>query len=677
MGQVIALRNGVYDVEESDNTPQLQIINTKKKTIGKNINGRYVSIPLGITEQIEDLLDIKAEMEEKIQQASKVLSQVNTQVEQTKQMLETIEEQQTNIAGFSTEISNLKSYDTNTTQHIEDLENQIETQNNNLQTNIQENIDKLNQTITTNFSALNENRELIQRQVTQLERSLESSDLQISKQQHSIEVLENQTKNYLTNIKIDEVKSGNDADVKASKEGNSTHLSFVIPKGEKGDKGDTGEKGERGIQGLQGIPGEKGDTGLSAYESAINHGFEGTELDWLESLRGPQGLQGVRGPQGEQGIPGPKGEQGERGFRGLNLYELAQLAGFQGTIEDFIEYERGLPGKQGKNTYELAQDSGFVGTQEEWLESLIGPSAYQCAVKAGFEGTIEEWADSLIGLTAYECAVQNGFVGTQEEWLKSLHAKKDFCSFYIQIKKSDWVESPIPSYNYQIDVINYNIANTMIPQITFSQEDLTAVDNAGVSRTCETFDNKIRLYAKKIPGKNLTALLTLTDILSFNINSLNIVIPKDGWITDESLDVYINYVDIFIEADTNGKIPQLIFPIDKENKINEIGFAPICELNDNYLRVFAVNIPSKEVAATLTLFNEAKPSSPDIYYATTEQAGIVRIGENIDVTDNGTISIKKESIVTDENKNNIPDIIEDNMATDEEVNEMMTEIFGS
>lgn len=53
--------------------------------------------------------------------------------------------------------------------------------------------------------------------------------------------------------------------------------------------------------------------GKSAYAIAVAHGFQGTEQDWLNSLRGPQGPQGNPGPIGEpgpQGNPGPKGEPG-------------------------------------------------------------------------------------------------------------------------------------------------------------------------------------------------------------------------------------------------------------------------------------------------------------------------------------------------------------------------------
>lgn len=53
--------------------------------------------------------------------------------------------------------------------------------------------------------------------------------------------------------------------------------------------------------------------GKSAYAIAVSHGFKGTEQEWLDSLRGPQGATGPTGPQGIQGPAGPKGPKGEAG----------------------------------------------------------------------------------------------------------------------------------------------------------------------------------------------------------------------------------------------------------------------------------------------------------------------------------------------------------------------------
>ena len=51
----------------------------------------------------------------------------------------------------------------------------------------------------------------------------------------------------------------------------------------------------------------KGDPGKSAYEIAVEHGYVGTEEEWLASLHGATGAQGPQGPQGPQGEPGVSG----------------------------------------------------------------------------------------------------------------------------------------------------------------------------------------------------------------------------------------------------------------------------------------------------------------------------------------------------------------------------------
>ena len=56
--------------------------------------------------------------------------------------------------------------------------------------------------------------------------------------------------------------------------------------------------------------------GYSAYQVAVMNGFEGTEAEWLESLKGAQGEHGPQGPQGESGPQGEQGPQGERGLQG-------------------------------------------------------------------------------------------------------------------------------------------------------------------------------------------------------------------------------------------------------------------------------------------------------------------------------------------------------------------------
>ena len=74
--------------------------------------------------------------------------------------------------------------------------------------------------------------------------------------------------------------------------------------------------------------GQPGKDGKSAYELALESGFEGTLEDWLASL---------------------KGETGERGEDGYNAYDLAVLAGFVGDMEDWLQSLKGQDGQDGQN----------------------------------------------------------------------------------------------------------------------------------------------------------------------------------------------------------------------------------------------------------------------------------------------------------------------------------------
>ena len=83
--------------------------------------------------------------------------------------------------------------------------------------------------------------------------------------------------------------------------------------------------------------GEKGDDGKSAYQIAVEKGFEGDETAWLASLKGAKGDKGETGLRGEKGdkgdsftysdftstqlagLKGPKGDKGDKGADGKSI----------------------------------------------------------------------------------------------------------------------------------------------------------------------------------------------------------------------------------------------------------------------------------------------------------------------------------------------------------------------
>lgn len=111
-------------------------------------------------------------------------------------------------------------------------------------------------------------------------------------------------------------------------------------------KGNTEWKFISDLSGAQGIQ------GLSAYQVAVQHGFEGTEAEWLISLKGekgetgPKGDKGDTGEKGATGERGPQGLQGERGLQGVQGEKGEQ--GIQGPVGPKGEQgEQGIQGIQG------------------------------------------------------------------------------------------------------------------------------------------------------------------------------------------------------------------------------------------------------------------------------------------------------------------------------------------
>ena len=92
---------------------------------------------------------------------------------------------------------------------------------------------------------------------------------------------------------------------------------------------------------------EKGKDSRSAYEIAVEHGFVGTETEWLESLKGVDGKDGVNGKDGCDGRNGADGLPGRDGIDGKSAYIIAVEHGFTGTENEWLQGLKGADGKDG------------------------------------------------------------------------------------------------------------------------------------------------------------------------------------------------------------------------------------------------------------------------------------------------------------------------------------------
>ena len=113
--------------------------------------------------------------------------------------------------------------------------------------------------------------------------------------------------------------------------------------------------------------------GQDLYDRAKRElGYTGTFEEFLSSFKGE------RGEKGEDGAVGAKGDTGERGKDGKNgksAYEIAVDNGYDGDEEGWVyslKGDVGAPGGNGKSAFESAGGYQRFDAEEEWVASLKG-----------------------------------------------------------------------------------------------------------------------------------------------------------------------------------------------------------------------------------------------------------------------------------------------------------------
>ena len=139
--------------------------------------------------------------------------------------------------------------------------------------------------------------------------------------------------------------------------------------------------------------------------------------------------------------------KGQEGAAGMTAYELAVENGYDGTETEWLAFLKGEPGDSGRSAYEAAVDGGFTGTEAEWLASLkgepgdTGRSAYEAAVNSGFLGTEEEWLASLKGEPGNDAAIKiDDVVGTDGD--------------FLQYKNGKWTAAPIDGLSDNREILS-------------------------------------------------------------------------------------------------------------------------------------------------------------------------------------------------------------------------------
>ena len=130
---------------------------------------------------------------------------------------------------------------------------------------------------------------------------------------------------------------------------------------------------------------EKGKDGKSTYEIAVEHGFVGTEAEWLESLKGVDGRNGTDGLSGRDGINGSDGK---------SAYIIAVEHGFSGTETEWLQSLKGADGRDGiipdMSNYATKAD---IAELQEQIRQISGIS-YISVFESGSD-TLQKYGDSI------------------------------------------------------------------------------------------------------------------------------------------------------------------------------------------------------------------------------------------------------------------------------------------
>jgi hypothetical protein len=168
----------------------------------------------------------------------------------------------------------------------------------------------------------------------------------------------------------------------------------------------------------------KGANGLSAYEIALNNGFEGSEIEWLNILKGADGKSLTYDdltPEQKEELKGADGKN--LTYDDLTLEQKEELKGADGkslTYDDLtLEQKEELKGANGLSAYEVALNNGFEGSQTQWLDSLKsssssgGGSSLSLPIAITDVKDLQEWMTSYQNnVSSLQQSLNGGIIGS-------------------------------------------------------------------------------------------------------------------------------------------------------------------------------------------------------------------------------------------------------------------------
>ncbi|HFL2415210.1 TPA: BppU family phage baseplate upper protein [Clostridioides difficile] len=397
----------------------------------------------------------------------------------------------------------------------------------------------------------------------------------------------------------------------------------------KGDKGDTGLTGKNiefiwdntqlGIRQEGSIEyvyvnlkGDAGEQGLSPYDLAKLNGFEGTELEWLNSLKGLDGstpsigengnwfIDNVDTEQSSIGLKGDKGDKGDIGITGKSAYDVAIENGFKGTKDEWL---LSLKGDEGDTPLIGENGNWFINGEDTGKQSKgdKGDIGSGLEIKGSFDTVNELPSEGIIG-DAYlvqqhlyvwdnikkwiDCGIIQGPPGKDgaSTWVDILDKPETF-----NPTKHTHLMSDITGLKLDADTVTYNnkISNLNSINVQKAIDELKGIvdsksDSIMYTKTVEQNEWKLTndLYSIEIPH-NLSSKNLFISILN---NDTNINLISSYKIID------IDTIEIYNDEAINATVVVL-------GNSSNVSYIPVIGDNGNW---FINNIDTKKSSVGIT-----------------------------------------------------------------------------
>lgn len=322
-------------------------------------------------------------------------------------------------------------------------------------------------------------------------------------------------------------------------------------KGEPGEQGIPGKDGKTPVKGVDYFTdaeiteikdeiaekvqvGAKGEDGKSAYQLAVEAGYEGSEADWLASLKGTDGRNGIDGINGVDGKDGINGVDGKTPVKGVDYFTTAEIQ----------QIENEAAAKVDLSEYAKTADLSTVATSGSYNDLSDKPSipeAYELPVaSATVLGGVK--VGSGLSITNGVLAATGGGTADSVDWSK-IQNKPNFANVATSGDYNDLSNKPtIPSVEGLASeaYVNEKVAAIVIPEVP------TKVSELENDKGYLTSHQDLTEYAKKtdIPAPYTlpTASTSTLGGVKVDGNTITIadgVISAKGGSGSTELDAYI------------------------------------------------------------------------------------------------------------------------------------------